>query len=72
MRLKSFVSVAVLAGFWILSVGSAGAEPTTPTPPPSIAPAPTSSTDELTDMVMDALEGGPSGPSTAPLPLPPS
>lgn len=67
----------VVTGLLALPVGVAGAEPSTPVPAPSITPAQTSSTDELADMVLDALEGGSSAPTTtvpapAPLPLPPS
>ena len=58
---------AVVTGLLALPVGLAGAEPTTPVPAPSVAPAQTSSTDELADMVLDAIEDG----SSAPVPLPP-
>ncbi|WP_131807507.1 hypothetical protein [Mycolicibacterium wolinskyi] len=67
---KARTVVAGLAvGFGIaLAFAPAGwAEPATPTTP--AVPSETSTTDELTDMVLDALEQGPAT-STAPAPRP--
>jgi hypothetical protein len=60
-------SVALLTGISAASVGVAHAEPTTPAP----APSTTSSDDELTDMVMDAITHGDPAPSTTPAVAPP-
>jgi len=51
-------------------VGTANAQPSQPAPTP---PAPgTSTSDELADMVMDAIQhGGPVAPTTTPVPAPP-
>jgi hypothetical protein len=64
--LLSAVAGAVigLSGF---AIGTAGAEPTPPPPP-----GPTSTPDELADMVMDAIgHDGPAAPTTTEVPAPP-
>jgi hypothetical protein len=55
-------------GLSVFAIGPAGAEPTqTPAPGPA-----TSSSDDLTDMVMDVIEnGGVAAPTTTPAPAPP-
>ena len=55
-------------GLSAFAIGTANAEPTQP-----LAPGPTTSTsDELADMVMDAIgHGGPVAPTTTPVPAPP-
>ena len=61
--------VAVLIGISALSLGTAAAEPlSTPVPPPLAAA--TSSTDDLTDMVLDAIQHG-AAPTTTQVPGPP-
>ena len=51
------------------AIGSAGAQPTQP---PAPGPGPTSTSDELTDMVMDAIEHGDvAAPTTTLVPAPP-
>jgi hypothetical protein len=60
-------ALAVLTGLSVAFGGAAHAEPTTPSP----GPATTSTDDELTDMVMDALAPGPTAPTTTPVPEPP-
>jgi len=58
----------VVLGLSVLAVGTANAEPAQPGPP---TPG-TSTSDELADMVMDAIEhGGPAAPTTTPVPAPP-
>lgn len=66
-RKARIVMAGLAMGFGIgLAVAPAGwAEPATPTTP--AVPSQTSTTDELTDMVLDALEQGPAT-STAPRP----
>jgi hypothetical protein len=59
--------VVVLVGLSVIPVGLANAKPPTPTPTPKPT---TSSTDELADMVMDAL-GHPPTPTTTPIAPPP-
>jgi hypothetical protein len=55
-------------GLSVLAAGTANAEPAQPSPP---TPG-TSTSDELADMVMDAIEhGGPAAPTTTPVPAPP-
>lgn len=52
-----------------VAIGSAGAQPTQP---PAPRPGPTSTSDELTDMVMDAIEHGDAAvPTTTAVPAPP-
>jgi hypothetical protein len=60
-------AVVVLIGLTGLAGGVAAAEPSSPAP----APPGTSTEDELTDMVMDAIEHGPAAPITTPVPAPP-
>ena len=63
----SAVAFAVI-GLSALGIATASAEPAQPpTPGPT-----TSSSDDLADMVMDAIQhGGPAAPTTTPLPAPP-
>ncbi len=65
--LLSAVAGAVI-GLSAFAIGTASAEPT-----PLPAPGPTtSSSDDLADMVMDAIQqGGPVAPTTTPVPAPP-
>jgi hypothetical protein len=60
----SLSAVAVLIGLAGLAGGVADAEPATPTPVPG------STSDDLADMVMDALGHG-AAPTTTPVPPPP-
>ena len=64
--LLSAVAGAVI-GFSAFAIGVASADPTAPP-----APGPTtSSSDDLTDMVMDAIQhSGPAAPTTTPVPSP--
>jgi hypothetical protein len=66
-RLLSALACAVI-GLSAFAIGTASAEPTQPP-----APVPTTSnSDELADMVMDAIQhGGPAAPTTTPVPAPP-
>ena len=68
MRWLLSAVAGALIGFCAFAIGTAGAEPT-----PSPAPGPTtSSSDDLADMVMDAIQhGGPAAPTTTPVPAPP-
>ena len=59
--LLAAAAVGVLAG----GLGTAHAEPT---PPPAPGPASTSTSDELADMVMDAIQHGAAAPTTTPEP----
>jgi hypothetical protein len=59
-------AVLVLIGVSGLAGGTASAQPTTPAPPP-----PGSTSDELADMVMDAIGHGAAAPTTTPVPAPP-
>jgi hypothetical protein len=64
-------SVAVVGaaiGLSALMIGVANAEPT---PQPAPGPATTSTSDELADMVMDAIQHGGASPTTTPVPAPP-
>lgn len=66
MKTRLLVSAgAVLVGLSGLAGGIAQADP----PPPAPAPAPGSTNDDLTDMVMAAIEHGPA-PTTTPVPPP--
>jgi hypothetical protein len=66
-RLLSAAAGAAI-GLSALAIGTASAEPTQP---PAPGPATTSTSDELADMVMDAIQhGGPAAPTTTPV-LPP-
>jgi hypothetical protein len=60
-------TVALLMGISAASAGLAAAEPTSPAPGPTT----TSTDDELTDMVMDAISHGAAAPSTTPATAPP-
>jgi hypothetical protein len=60
-------SAVAIVGLSVFAIGTASAEPTQ-TP----APGPTSTSDELADMVMDAIQhGDPAAPTTTPVPAPP-
>jgi hypothetical protein len=68
MRWVVSVSTAVCLGISAFGVGSAGAQPV-PSPPPA---QPGSTTDDLTDMVMDVIEENTiTAPGTIPVPAPP-
>jgi hypothetical protein len=62
------LAVMAVIGLSAFEIGTASAEPTSaPAPGPT-----TSSSDELTDMVMDAIRpGGSAAPTTTPVPAPP-
>ena len=65
MRWLLTAVTGVLIGFSAVVVATANADPAPPTPT-------TSSSDELADMAMDAIQhGGPSAPTTTPVPAPP-
>jgi hypothetical protein len=65
MRRLSAAVAGVLIGLSASAIGTANADPAPPTPT-------TSSSDELADMVMDAIQhGGPAAPTTTPVPAPP-
>jgi hypothetical protein len=65
--LLSAVAGAVI-GLSAFAIGTANADPT---PPPAPGPT-TSSSDDLADMVMDAIQhAGPAAPTTTPVPVPP-
>ena len=66
MRLLVFTVAVVSIGLSGLTGGIAGAEPSSPVPAP-----PGSTSDELADMVMDAIEHGAAAPATTPVPAPP-
>jgi hypothetical protein len=68
MRWLSSAVAGAAIGLSAFVIGTANAEPT-----PAPAPGPTTSTsDELADMVMDAIgHGGPIAPTTTPVPAPP-
>jgi hypothetical protein len=65
MRLLVSV-VLVLIGLSVLAGGTATAQPTSPVPVP-----PGSTSDELADMVLDAIQHGAAAPTTTPVPPPP-
>ena len=58
---------AAVVGMVAGGLGTANAEPT---PQPAPGPAPTSTSDELADMVMDAIQHGAAAPTTTPVPAP--
>jgi hypothetical protein len=65
MRWLMAVVAGVLIGLSALAVATADADPAPPTPT-------TSSSDDLADMVMDAIQhGGAAAPTTTPLAAPP-
>jgi hypothetical protein len=68
MRLLLSAVAGAVIGLSAFAIGTASAEPT-----PLPAPGPTtSSSDDLADMVMDAIQhGGPATPTTTPVPAPP-
>jgi hypothetical protein len=69
MRWLSSAVAGVVIGLSVFAIGTASAEPTQPTVP---GPGPTSSSDELADMVMGVIQrGGPVAPTTTPVPAPP-
>jgi hypothetical protein len=56
-------------GLSAFAIGTASADPTQP---PAPGPPATSTSDELADMVMDAIQhGGPATPTTTVVPAPP-
>jgi hypothetical protein len=60
-------SAVAVIGLSVFAIGTASAEPTQPP-----APGPTSTSDELADMVLDAIQhGNPTTPTTTPVPAPP-
>jgi hypothetical protein len=63
-----WVLAGAMIGLSVFAIGTARAEPT----PPPTNPGATSSSDELADMVLDAIQhGGPAAPTTTPVPAPP-
>lgn len=60
----------LIVGSAAVVLGLAGAAQAAPTPTPAPGPPATSSTDELTDMVMGAI-AHPAAPTTTPVPAPP-
>lgn len=67
MRWLLAVVAGVAIGLSAFAMSTASAEPA---PPPAPSPT-TSSSDELTDMVMDAIQhDGPVAPVTTPVPAP--
>jgi hypothetical protein len=65
MRWLLAAVAGVLIGLSAVALATANADPAPPTPT-------TSSSDELADMVMNAIQhGGPAGPTTTPVPAPP-
>jgi hypothetical protein len=70
MRWVISASAAVFLGVSAFGMGSAGAQPVPSPPPPPAQPG--STTDDLTDMVMDVIEEGTiTAPGTTPVPAPP-
>jgi hypothetical protein len=66
MRWLLAAVTGVLIGLSTVAVGTANAEPSQP------GPTPTSTSDELADMVLDVIEhGGAAAPTTTPAPAPP-
>ena len=64
MRWLLSAAAGAVVGLSAFALGTASADPT---PPPAPGPT-TSSSDDLTDMVMDAIEqGGPAAPTTTPV-----
>ena len=64
MRWLLSAATGAVIGLSAFAIGTAGADPI---PPPAPGPT-TSSSDDLTDMVMDAIEqGGPAAPTTTPV-----
>jgi hypothetical protein len=68
MRWLLSAAAGAAIGLSAFAIGTASAEPTKP---PAPGPATTSTSDELADMVMDAIQqGGPAAPTTTAV-LPP-
>jgi hypothetical protein len=68
MRWLLSAAAGAAIGLSAFAIGTASAEPTEP---PAPGPATTSTSDELADMVMDAIQhGGPAAPTTTAV-LPP-
>jgi len=64
MRWLLSAAAGAVIGLLAFAIGTASADPI---PPPAPGPT-TSSSDDLTDMVMDAIEqGGPAAPTTTPV-----
>ena len=67
MRWLLATVVGAVIGLSAFAIGTASAEPTQPPPP---GPT-TSNSDELTDMVIEAIQhAGPAAPTTTPVPAP--
>jgi hypothetical protein len=67
MRWLLATVAGALIGLSTFAIGTASAEPTQPP-----APGPTSTSDELADMVLDVIQhGSPAAPTTTPVPAPP-
>ena len=65
MRWLLSAVAGTVIGLSAFAIGTAGADPTPP------APGPSSSSDDLADMVMDAIQqGGPAAPATTSVPPP--
>jgi hypothetical protein len=69
MRFVWAAVTGTVIGLSVLAAGTANAQPTQPPGPPTPG---TSTSDELADMVMDAIEQGEAAaPTTTPVPAPP-
>jgi hypothetical protein len=69
MRWLLSAVVGAVIGLSAFAIGTAAAEPNQP---PAPGPATTSTSDELADMVFDVIQhGGPTVPTTTPVPAPP-
>ncbi len=67
MRWLLSAATGVVIGLSAFAIGTANADPT----PPPVPDPTTSSSDDLADMVMDAIQhGGPAAPTTTPVPPP--
>jgi hypothetical protein len=68
MRWLLLAVAGAVIGLSAFAIGTASADPT---PPPAPGPT-TSSSDDLADMVLDAIQhGGAAAPTTTPVPAPP-
>ncbi len=71
MRWLSAVVGGVLIGISVITSSSANAQPVPPPAPPPVPAQPGSTTEELADMVLDAIEhDSPLTPTTPPSPAP--
>jgi hypothetical protein len=67
MRWLLSAATGAVVGLSAFAIGTASADPT----PPPVPDPTTSSSDDLADMVMDAIQhGGPAVPTTTPVPPP--